>query len=319
MSDNSEISQPAILVNGIKINSKCKTLEKIEKLRSSVEEKRQMLNKIYSENSSDNQLEKTMTSAVRPKQSMLAPTSVTTNILKHVHFESDDEEEDRQRIKNSTYTIRSETFKKTTKENQIQNKNSNSPDKKTQLALKNLKSPLKVNTKVSNNNNKNISKTAIVSKPFLTVQQKRELELAQKAEFRKAVEILHIKVLTRKYAYLWLRRFFYPDNKIKDSNTMLLLPSQVDKYHLNRTLGIILSKWHNETCWVRNEWRLTVKAQCHHNYVILNKLWKYWKIYSEESRAENFQKTKADNYRKLKFLSFFELKDKYFKFIFRRV
>jgi len=300
---NNKISQSEITINGLRIASKTRTLEQIEKLRSSVEEKRQLLNKMYAENESANPVETNLTSALKPKQSMPATAVTTINILKHVHFESDDDEGVSQQIINSTYTTRTDKPRQTAKENQIRSNNtSKSPDRRTQTALKALKSPLKVNTKVNNNNNNSkTSKISNISRPILTVQQKRELELAKKAELRKALEILHVKVITRKYAYLWLRRFFYSRTRIQDSKGMLLLPSQVDKYRVQRSLGLFLNKWHKETCWVRNEWRLTVKAQCHHNYVILSKLWNCWRVYAAESRVENSLTSKAVEFRKFYF------------------
>lgn len=288
-------SKPTILVNGIRIESKSKTNnDKIDKLKSSVEEKRQLLNQIYTEITKDtacttqplNALDTNLTSALKIKPG--------TSILKHVQFESSDEEEPRYKTINRVQTSRPTTDNhgKKAKENDSKTK-ATSSDRTQSAFLKPKESKYqqhKANTKVTNRSNRPV---------VLTVQQKRELELAKKAEFVKAVELLHVKVITRKYAYIWLRRFFYSNtHKSDESRALLLLPSQIEKYHSKRVVSVMLNKWHKETCWVRNEWRLTVKAQCHHNYVILSKLWECWKAHTIERKADNVQVSKAVGYSK---------------------
>ncbi len=47
--------------------------------------------------------------------------------------------------------------------------------------------------------------------------------------------------------YLTLHAFFYNS-----------------KYHEKRLISNVFREWNKESRFTRNEWRLTVKAQCHH-------------------------------------------------------
>lgn len=92
------------------------------------------------------------------------------------------------------------------------------------------KSPAKTSAKVA------VVKTAVTTKASpsfqttknvvkLTYEEKRLKAVEEKAKMVKSLEILRIKVVRRKFAYIWLRRYFYGP-KSKSSNKRLLLPSQ---------------------------------------------------------------------------------------------
>lgn len=314
---------PTILINGIKIESRSanqSTPDKIERLRSSVEEKRKALAKLYEEASNMNS-ENTAPFNVDDTNTNIDTKTKPASILKHVHFESSDEDEE---IKmNSTYKISSNSIKNqilTEAQQNISNvkagsqlpinkalKTQQSPSKT--LKTQQQKSPSKPNKpdtsksdKTGNfraNNRTNNTKALVPStRPVLTVQQKRELAKQEESKFLREIQIIQSKVLIRKYAYIWLRRHFYSDatiNNAKNSQA-LLLPSQLEKYRKNKVVSVVLHKWHEETVWVRNEWRWTIKAQCHHNYVILNKLWARWKEYTLESQVDNTALANAVNF-----------------------
>ena len=245
---------PTILINGKKIESESSKAANLNKLRSSIEEKREILNKMYEDNTI---VKKETSHPLNP----LDTNQKKNSILKHVQFDTSDEE-DSHKFK-STYKIQKPN---TTKEN----------SKKTPTTQKSSAKP----------------RVPTLTKPYLTVQQKRELAAANKAKFLKEINILHKKVLARKFGYIWLRKC------INSSSKNVILPSQATKYHEDRKKRLFVTRWYSETCWTRNEWRLTVKAQCHHNYVIRNKFWDYWKEYTTESKEENKLMSRAVSYSK---------------------
>ena len=328
-------TQPAILVNGTKIESRSaneNTPDKIEKLRSSVEEKRKVLAQLYEEASATN-MENTVPFNVVDTNSNV-DTKTKPSILKHVHFESSDDDDESKAKLNLTYKIEklvladnrlmeAKVSKTTSKEN-VSTKKYDTQMSPNKILKTQTKPPNKVSTireqspgkpnkadigKVEKtgsfraNNRSNNNKALVPStRPVLTVQQKRELAKQEESKFLREIQIIHNKVLMRKFAYIWLRRHFYSNTTINNANSSkaLLLPSQLEKYRQNKVVSVVLHKWHDETVWVRNEWRWTIKAQCHHNYVLLNKLWARWKEYTAESQVDNIALAKAVSFCDLK-------------------
>ena len=105
-----------------------------------------------------------------------------------------------------------------TKESLSANVLSNKTIKATHLK-QTQKSPLK--TKSSNSVVSNV-KLPLKQPQNLTLQQKRKIAEENKAKLEKALAVLRLKILTRKFGYIWLRRYFYSSAK----NT--LLPSQIE-------------------------------------------------------------------------------------------
>lgn len=263
---------PMVLINGKKIESTSSKAINIDKLRSSIEEKRETLNKMYEDNTIItleatqplNQLDTNLKKANK------------ASILKHVQFDTSDEEDSHKNKPHSTYKIQKQAKSVTTKEN------SKKQLTKPHVSNQAQKSPLK-------------QRVPTLTKPYLTVQQKRELAAANKAKFLQEIDILHKKILARKFGYIWLRKYINSNSKKIGT---IILPSQAIKYHDDRKKRLFISRWHSEACWTRMEWRLTVKAQCHYNYVIRNKFWDRWKEYTVESKEENKLMSRAINYGK---------------------
>ena len=55
-------------------------------------------------------------------------------------------------------------------------------------------------------------------------------------------------------------------------------------------------EWHTNIRMIRNEWRQTIKADCHYHYTISNKLWKCWRDYAKVSRAESDKERNATDF-----------------------
>lgn len=65
-----------------------------------------------------------------------------------------------------------------------------------------------------NKNTENIDKH-IANKEHLTFHQKRKLAQEKKAKFDQTLAIVRRKILTRKFAYIWLRIFYYKTKHTK--------------------------------------------------------------------------------------------------------
>jgi hypothetical protein len=179
---------------------------KLANLNASVESKRNLLNKLYDDMKSTADKLKTN----------------NPNILKHVHFESIDDDNDNditeRPIFNSTYTVNQ--INKSSPLASIGNKTrltitpKSQQDKTKSTKSNNIISTTKVqitSTKV-NKKSRNTSSSPIKTikpKPPLTLQQKRQKLLEEKAKQKQDLEILKRKVILRKYAYIWLRRYLY--------------------------------------------------------------------------------------------------------------
>ncbi|CAF0727562.1 unnamed protein product [Brachionus calyciflorus] len=264
------------------------TIENIIKLTNSVEEKRKILNQIYYDiQKNDENIEN------KPSEK-----SNRNNMLKHVHFESIDttkEDSKIQKIMNSTFTVDIKKF--------IQEKSTNVQSKipveqskiKSKTPIKTKDKPLSGTIKVSPAKveiRTKPSPSKPIIRPVLTYQQKKLLEKESKLKFEQKLDEIRQKIISRKFGYIWLRKYFYSKSKIQ-SNQRILLPSQVQKYYNNYLLKTIFDRWHTNIRFDRNEWRLNVKAECHYKYVISNKMWYCWKDFVSESKHDKNLENKA--------------------------
>ena len=177
---------------------------KLVNLNASVESKRNMLNRLYDD---------MKTTADKLK-------SNNPNILKHVHFESiDDDNDNKERpIFNSTYTV--DQINKSSPLTSIGNKTKSpiitknqqdktkSPKTINTIATKTQITSSKAGTKSTKTTSPSPTKT-IKPKPPLTLQQKRQKLLEEKAKQKQDLDLIKRKVILRKYAYIWLRRHLY--------------------------------------------------------------------------------------------------------------
>lgn len=188
-----------------------KMSQELKELSESVETKRLELNKLYKDASDDNsfktvsKLQKLSSIGLQSPPSSTPKETTSNNILKHVHFEfkntNNTINNNLPQQFNSTFTVkinqpksplvsignrqdRSKSPKKSIKP--IQPISSLHPTSKpTQIAAKTTKSPT----------------------TNLTLQQKRQLQLEAKNKLNKQLEILRVKVIKRKFAYIWLRKY----------------------------------------------------------------------------------------------------------------
>ena len=186
-----------------------KNITDIQKLVATVEEKRQLLNKIYDDSKSKDPSKLPVAQIIYTGKPMHS-INKDLNILKQVHFVSSDEEETKPF--NSTYKVTKTKESSPIKQNKMLTKATNS--KQIQ------KSPLKTksaNSVVSN------TKLPLKQHQNLTLQQKRKIAEENKAKLERALAVLRLKILTRKFGYIWLRRYLYAS-----SAKNALLPSQIE-------------------------------------------------------------------------------------------
>lgn len=179
-------------------------IDNIIKLRKSIEEKRKHLDKIYLE------------AAGRDENSEVKPNMLGVTIIKKVNFEP---AENRNESKignyfNSTFTVtkipqqkdinsfRSKNFDKNKKSNQDEN------DQKCTLQTQ------KIQKSLSRPSNRQV----------FTYHQKKLIEKEKNQTFEANLKQIRDKILTRKFAYIWLRKHL---NKRKFlSNHKIILPSE---------------------------------------------------------------------------------------------
>ncbi|RMZ94782.1 SFI1 -like protein [Brachionus plicatilis] len=232
-------------------------------LGNSVEEKRKLLDKIYLEAAGGNE------------NSENKPNEFGVTMLKKVQFEYIDTTDESKVEKNfnSTFTI--------TKVAQLKENNS-------------FKSKCYEKTKkkifASENEKSDAPKTQKSPKTVSKPVQRQEKKLKFDADLKE----IRDKILVRKFAYIWLRKNLNKNKFL--SKQKCILPSEAQDYYEKRTLKNILKRWHTEVRYERNEWRLNVKAECHHNYVLCNKMWSQWKEFLMINVYEKNISNKADSH-----------------------
>ena len=227
-----EINKPAVNVNHQEMND---INEHLNKLNASLQAKRQLLNQLYENVSTENS---------KPENKN---ESKLDNILKQVHFESIDFG-DNSKVKqfNSTFTVKINTNKTSANDttskqpskplSSIGNRNrSKSPAAANKPSSKTSQLPSTTQTRINNSpvTSKQValanktSKTSPVVRPNLTLQQKRQIQLEAKAKLAKDLEALKLKVLERKFGYLWLRKCCFSKLKYASHDKKsLILPSE---------------------------------------------------------------------------------------------
>lgn len=219
----------------------------IQQLANSVDLKRRQLDQIYTDlNRPDDQ-----------------------GILKHVHFES------------ISSPDASPTKPQVNNTSRVAKENKTISTSRTTVKVATSRIP-KANTKPSTSNQ-------IQSlRPVLTYQQKKQLEADKRARLEQQLVDLKQRIIARKFGYIWLRSYLYGKEYRRNKSTtrQLLLPSQLVRFRANQIMIKYTWKWRNDSRIQRNEWRMTVKAQCHFNYVLSNKIWNCWREYAAESKQE---------------------------------
>jgi hypothetical protein len=219
-------------------SSSSKITQGLKELSESLETKRLELNQLYKD-LSDNVPSKTITkldnlSHILPQSPPSSTPKETTsnNILKYVQFEFKNTNTisnvNQPQKFNSTFTVKLNQEKSPNKplvsigNRQDRSKSPKKPIKSTQpvLSINPTSKPFQISTKTK-------------SQPTnLTLQQKRQLQLEAKNKLNKQLEILRVKVIKRKFAYIWLRKFFYSTRSSQSINVKrnLPLPSQAKYY-----------------------------------------------------------------------------------------
>ena len=185
--------------------------------------------------------------AMRPSVLKLPVAQInfqTTSMLKQVHFETIPFDEDEKPSKplstvskqmaitpSRPSTSVHSTSKKTSPANALDAKKTASQTLKTR-ALPPTKSPVKttkiVSTKTISKSPTSLPVAKIPTSKNVDEGKRSNLKAAdEKAKLTKTLGILRIKVIRRKYAYIWLRKYFY-SNKAKAGSQRLLLPSQAE-------------------------------------------------------------------------------------------
>nr|XP_033813016.1 protein SFI1 homolog [Geotrypetes seraphini] len=80
---------------------------------------------------------------------------------------------------------------------------------------------------------------------------------------------LRIRHLARKFFYLWVKRTFGR-----------ILPHKARNYYQRKLLLLTFSKWKEEWWIFHKEWKLTIRAVCHHRYFLYNLTFKAWRTYT---------------------------------------
>ncbi|KAM4858401.1 protein SFI1 homolog [Urocitellus parryii] len=84
---------------------------------------------------------------------------------------------------------------------------------------------------------------------------------------------LHIRCVTRKFLYLWIRMTFGR-----------VFPSKARFYYEQRLLRKVFEEWKEEWWVLHREWKLCVRADCHYRYYLYNLMFQYWKIYVHQQQ-----------------------------------
>ena len=192
----------------------------IEKLAASIELKRNEIKKVYSginnqltddNDGDDNQRDK--------------------EILKHVRFESIDITNSPPSKLTATYTVHQAKGRENKATTNSVFKQTRAPSKvppqsaviKPKIENKSsLKSPLRQATNIRVHS----------TRPNLTYQQKKKLEHEQKVRFEQRLQAVREKIIVRKLAYIWLRKFIYSRKAASwwflTGRKMMPLPSQAE-------------------------------------------------------------------------------------------
>ncbi|XP_061186254.1 protein SFI1 homolog [Saccostrea echinata] len=79
---------------------------------------------------------------------------------------------------------------------------------------------------------------------------------------------LRIRHLARKFSKLWKNKTFGR-----------VLPSVARRHYETHLMRQVYREWHGMWWEVRKEWRLMVRAECHHRYVVWSKVFEAWRLY----------------------------------------
>ncbi|XP_032084920.1 protein SFI1 homolog isoform X3 [Thamnophis elegans] len=86
---------------------------------------------------------------------------------------------------------------------------------------------------------------------------------------------LRIRHLARKFFYLWKRKAFGR-----------VLPSKARAYFVQKTLQKTFGEWKEEWWVLCREWKLTVRADCHHRYFLYHEVFQAWRSYLLQQQAK---------------------------------
>ncbi|XP_062588757.1 protein SFI1 homolog [Saccostrea cucullata] len=79
---------------------------------------------------------------------------------------------------------------------------------------------------------------------------------------------LRIRHLARKFSNIWKTKAFGR-----------VLPSVARRHYETHLVRQVYREWHAMWWEVRKEWRLMVRAECHHRYVVWSKVFEAWRLY----------------------------------------
>lgn len=187
-------------------HSNQQTIDNIIKLRNSVEEKRKLLDKIYLEAAGEDE-------NCENKTQKFGATMV-----KKVNFETIDpaEEPTVQKFFNNTFTVTKIPQKN--QNNSFKSKNYETIKKKSFPSENEMKN----NVLQTQKNHNTLTKP--VNRQVLTFHQKKLIEREKKQILDANIKEIRNKILTRKFAYIWLRKHLNKNNFLSKKNS--ILPSE---------------------------------------------------------------------------------------------
>ncbi|KAL4231291.1 spindle pole body protein Sfi1 [Mactra antiquata] len=100
---------------------------------------------------------------------------------------------------------------------------------------------------------------------------------------------LRIRHLARKFLYMWKKKVFGR-----------ILPSEARAHYHGRLIRIAFKAWHDMWWELRKEWRLVIRAECHHRYILWLKTFRAWKEYIVKQRIKNSKIAVAEQYASVK-------------------
>ncbi|XP_028914461.1 protein SFI1 homolog isoform X3 [Ornithorhynchus anatinus] len=96
---------------------------------------------------------------------------------------------------------------------------------------------------------------------------------------------LHIRCLSRKFFYLWVKKTFGR-----------ILPSKARYHYERKVLQKTFGEWKEEWWIFQREWKLCVRADCHYRYFLYNLMFQSWKKYIHQRRAKRSKCHRAESH-----------------------
>ncbi|XP_033618219.1 protein SFI1 homolog isoform X3 [Fukomys damarensis] len=96
---------------------------------------------------------------------------------------------------------------------------------------------------------------------------------------------LRVRCVTRKFLYLWIRMTFGR-----------IFPSKARFYYEQKILRKVFERWREEWWVSHREWKLRVRADCHHRYYLYNVVFQSWKACVHWRQEMRNKRMKAEDH-----------------------